>query len=125
MAATYDVHGHPLLSTEAAALADSDAEAFDAQVRAAERTLGLRGTQLAGHDREDAEVAVVRQLNLQLRIAASGDVVSESKGSQSFTYAQKNGERVAIDRVAWTLARQLVGRMGAPPSSSTEIAATW
>lgn len=127
MAATYDVHDHPLLSAAAKQLVSDDPSAFDAQAITAERVLGLRGTQLTGDDAEDARVAIVRQLNLQLQIDAMGgaNVVSESKGAQSYTYAQHNGERVAIDRIALSIARQLVGARCAPLPRTTEIAPVW
>ncbi len=115
MAATYtpDATEHGL-STAAQAL---DAARLANEVLAAEQVLGLAGVELTGDDAEKAKLAVARQVNLQVRLAASGDagdVKSESRGRQSITYATFNGARVAIDSLAQSI---VAGLLGPPPQS--------
>lgn len=87
MAATYDITSHPLLSDNAKALLDSDANAFDAVVVAAERTLGLHGTSFSGEDAEEAKLAVVLETNYELEQTPESEVMARvDRGERTYQY---------------------------------------
>lgn len=109
----YDPRGHPLLSPAACKL---DPTTLGDYAVAAERVLGLRsGPLFTGGLADEATTASVLQINLQVRLNAgtdgsAGDVVSEAKGDQSFTYAtDRDGRRIAIDSMAQAIADRLLG----------------
>jgi len=97
-------------------------QALDATLQAneivrAEAVLGLRATAYTGDDAELAKRAVALQVNLQVRIANRGDVVSEGKGRQSVKYAMHGGARVQVDPGALAIVDSLQPSL--PPHSSS------
>jgi len=114
---TSTAHG---LSKAANAL---DPERLRNETLVAEQLLGLGGTSFTGDDAEKARTAVARQINLQVRVAENPDVVAESRGRQSVTYARSGGARATVDPTAAAIVKDLIGK----PSRSTAVAnqATW
>lgn len=124
---TYDPTDHPLLSPEAKAL---DPETFKAYVERAEDVLGIAGTSYTGEDARRLMLAVVLQINFTLRREArgGGEVVAESKGSQSVSYAQpKDGRVDPVDpEAARIVAGVRAGGVRAPRvSTSTPNVFVW
>lgn len=113
------------LSAEAQAL---DAARLTNEVLVAEAALELDGVAASGDDAERAKVAVARQVNLQLRVAADPDVVTEGRGRQSVTYATIGGARVVVDPLALSVAQQVRQSIGArrrAGSGATSLNRTW
>lgn len=125
----YDPTGHPLLSPEARAL---EPAVLGAYADRAEDVLGIAGTTFEPgskeHDR--LRLAVVLQINHTLRREArgSGEVVAETKGDQSVTYAQpKDGRVDPVDpEAARIVAGVLASGIRAPRTSvSTANVFVW
>lgn len=131
---TYDPTAHPRLSTEAAALPPEQLAAFAEE---AEALFGIAGTTFANQDAEDLTLAVVRQVNLTMRLEANGGGAhwSESKGDQTVSVARdiKTGRPVLIDAIAQSIVDRVkasgaaeAGTPELPPASgSTAIQFTW
>lgn len=120
MAATYTPSADHGLSAAGQAL---EALRLESEVLVAEEVLGLAGAALTGDEASKATVAVARQVNLQLKMAGASDVVAESKGSQSFTYARVNGQRVAVDSLAQAIVSGILGSQ--PRSGITQLQPGW
>lgn len=120
----YDPVLSPLLSQEALGLAPDELEA---ESRIAERVLGLAGSELTGAAAVEAADLVALQVNLQVARRGAMDVVSESKGGQSLTYAQVGGRRVVVDPVAYAGALALLALIAplAPQSSAEPTTIVW
>lgn len=126
MAATYvpDATAHGL-STEAQAL---DGTRLSNEILVAEEVLGLTGISTTGDDLSRGKVAVARQVNLQVRVAADPDVIAEGRGRQSVTYATVGGVRIPVDPTAKMLAeavRKAAGFVSPLRSGGSLIAPTW
>lgn len=132
MAALYSPEGHVLLSEAAQAL---DIPQLDAYAEAAERELGLRGTDFTDEDAETATLAVVYAINCALARGEGGQAVeSESKGDQSVKFAfsriGSGGEDFctkARDLAAGLLAKVAVQEPAAtaPRSATIENSVVW
>jgi hypothetical protein len=131
---TYDPTGHARLSTEAAALTPAQLAAFADE---AEAVFGIAGTTFSDQDAADLKLAVVRQVNLTVRLEAvgGGAVAQESKGDQSVTVARdpKTGRSFPIDAVAQQIVDRVLaaaaaadGALDLPPTStSSRLEVTW
>jgi hypothetical protein len=133
--ATYDPSDHPRLSAEALAL---DQPVLDAYADEAEALFGIAGTEYTGVDAQDLTLAVVRQVNLTVRLEnhGAGVLQAESKGDQSYTMARnpRTGELAMVDAIAQRIVDRVtalpVGGVedgGDPPyaSTSTPIVFSW
>lgn len=123
----YDPTGHPLLSPAAKALEPAVLEAYADR---AEDVLGIAGTNFTGDAAERLTTAVVLQINhtLQREERGGGEVVAESKGAQSVTYAApKDGRVDPVDpEAARIVAGVLAGGVRAPRTSvSTPNVFVW
>lgn len=123
MASLYSPASDPLAAGLSSAAQALDSARLESEVLVAELVLELTGTTLTGDDATRATALVARQVNLQVRIASSGDVVAESRGNQSYTYAQVDGRRVAIDPVALRGVRNLTQRR--PRTSAVDGVVRW
>lgn len=109
MAAEHSPEGHALLSPAAQEL---DPAVLDAYAEAVERELGLRGKRFSGENASTAVLAVVYGVNCALTISTTTgrSLQSESKGSQSRTYA--SGGVDVKGASSWCeLARKLAGQL--------------
>jgi hypothetical protein len=115
--ATYDLTGHALLSSAAAALSP---EELDARTMEAEELLHFRDTAFG----DDALVALARQVNRLLQIEGKQGVVSMAKGGQSVSFG--SGGIPQIDFVAMRISRRLRGvRPGTGGSASVPTVTAW
>lgn len=107
---TYDPTEHPRLSEAARAL---EPDQLDAYADEAEALFGIAGTAYTGQDALDLTLAVVRQVNLTVKLEESGGGAhwSESKGDQNVSVARdiKTGRPILVD----TIAQQIVERVKA------------
>ncbi len=122
MPTTYSPHAHVLLSSQAKRL---DPLSLDAQAVIAERVLGLRGRVLDAAGTAEAKGYIALQVSLQVELGATGDVVAESKGSQSFTYAQVDGQRIAVHPLARRGVDDLLAQVTPPISTSENAVIVW
>lgn len=131
---TYDPTTHPRLSTEAAALSP---EALAAFADEAEALFGIADTDFVEQDAADLTAAVVRQVNLTVRLEAMGGGAhwSESKGDQNVSVARdiRTGRPVLVDAIAQQIVDRVKARgaaaAGTPDlplaSGSTPIQFSW
>lgn len=131
---SYDPTEHPRLSSEAATLAQP---VLDAYADEAEALFGIAGTNFSNQAHADLTLAVVRQVNLTVRLDqhGAGAVATESKGDQSVTLARnpKTGLAVQVDVIAQQIVDRVLagaaaeaGTSASPiASSSTPIVFTW
>jgi hypothetical protein len=98
MPETYVPLRHPRLSADAAALEPEQLAVYAEEAAAVLDILGFAAT---GNDAEQLRLAVARQINrtlaLEKRGDGVGDVQSESKGDESYSYA---GTPNLVDEVA-------------------------
>jgi len=108
MALTYDPTGHPLLSEKAQ---DLPVTSLVAHGELAEELLGLRGVSLNEDDTEAARLAIVQQVNLQVRMPTDfGLIIEEQKGDQRVKYRGPEGASMApIDPTAEKIVAGLLG----------------
>lgn len=114
---TYNPVEHPRLSEEAAAL---DPTVLEAYADEAEALFGIAGTDFEGQNATDLTLAVVRQINLTVRLEqhGAGAIQTESKGDQSVTVMRyvKTGAPIQIDAIA----QQIVSRVLASAAAETD-----
>jgi hypothetical protein len=124
---TYSPAGHPRLSEAALALSP---EALESYALEAESMLGISGTSYTGTAAEELTLAVVRQvnrtLNLESRGDGTGDVTSESQGSQSISYDNTDPlDSGAVAIVARVTAPSVVESPFRPGTTSIPIDYVW
>jgi hypothetical protein len=114
----YDPTDHALLSPEAKALMQNDADQFNEQAALAQSLLDLDGTSFSGADAATATRAVAMQVNYQLEMGLEGFTTNAvSRGSRSVVYKQGTGSRpVLVFPLAKRLVENLQGGWGTGPS---------
>lgn len=82
---------------------------LEAHAVTAEILLGLRGTTYSGDEADQAAMAVAYQVNFQVfRPMMFALVQSETKGSQSVTYRESQGDNLLTDDMAVGIVERLL-----------------
>jgi hypothetical protein len=88
---------------------------LDAHAVVAETLLGLRSTKYSGDEADQAALAVAHQVNFQVfRPALFALVQSETKGTQSVTFRETQGEKHLTDDIAAAIVDRLASTVGWP-----------